>query len=149
MSKKDPRIDAYILKSADFARPVLTHFRTLVHKACPDVEETIKWGMPHFEYKGVICHLAAFKQHCSLGFWNAPAMSDPHQLLNAHGKTAMGHLGIITSLSDLPDDAILVHHERHDAARAVIGRPGDDCVAAAELAIDDVVGGTAVGRIAL
>ena len=69
MKKTDPRIDAYIKKAQTFAQPMLSHLRLLVHKACPHVQETIKWGFPHFEYKGVICSMAAFKQHCSFGFW--------------------------------------------------------------------------------
>ena len=64
-----PRIDAYIAKSADFARPILTRLRGLVHQACPQIEETIKWGFPHFEYKGIVASMAAFKQHASFGFW--------------------------------------------------------------------------------
>ena len=70
MGSKDPRIDAYIAKSAAFARPILTHVRKLVHANCPDVAETIKWSMPHFEYKGgIFCGMAAFKAHCTFGFW--------------------------------------------------------------------------------
>ncbi len=69
MPTYDPRIDAYIDKSASFAQPILTHLRDLVHQACPDVEETMKWSMPHFDYKGVMCSMASFKQHCSVSFW--------------------------------------------------------------------------------
>ena len=46
MGQKDPRVDAYIKKAADFARPILEEIRTRVRAACPDVEETIKWGTP-------------------------------------------------------------------------------------------------------
>jgi uncharacterized protein YdeI (YjbR/CyaY-like superfamily) len=66
----NPKVDAYIAKAQPFAQPILSHVRELVHKACPDVEETIKWSMPFFELRGVILgHMAAFKQHCSIGFW--------------------------------------------------------------------------------
>jgi hypothetical protein len=71
MGKNDPRIDDYIAKSQDFARPILEHLRDLVHKACPEVEETMKWSFPHFDYKGMMCSMAAFKQHCAFGFWKA------------------------------------------------------------------------------
>lgn len=98
-------IDAYIAKSADFAKPILTHLRELVHKACPDVVETIKWGMPSFEYKGILCGFASFKAHCSFGFWKASLMKDNELLLsNAKSEAAMGHLGKLTSLKDLPSD---------------------------------------------
>src|SRR5688500_4106112 len=70
MARKDPRIDAYIANSAAFAQPILKHLRRIVHAGCPDAEETMKWRMPHFDYKGMLCHMAAFKQHCAFGFWN-------------------------------------------------------------------------------
>jgi uncharacterized protein YdeI (YjbR/CyaY-like superfamily) len=103
----DPRIDAYIAKSAEFAQPVLNHVRKLVHETCPDVEETLKWGMPHFEYKGVMCGCAAFKAHCTFGFWKAAFMNDPHGVLKNAEKAAMGSFGKMTGLADLPSDMIL------------------------------------------
>ena len=69
MGKKDPRVDAYISKAAPFARPILTRIRDIVHASCPDVEEAIKWRFPHFMYKGMLCSMAAFKQHAAFGFW--------------------------------------------------------------------------------
>lgn len=102
---KDKKIDAYIAKSADFAMPILNHIRELVHKACPDVEEKIKWSMPFFDYKGeMLCHMASFKQHAVMGFWKASLMKDPSLVENAKSETAMGHLGRITSLKDMPSD---------------------------------------------
>jgi uncharacterized protein YdeI (YjbR/CyaY-like superfamily) len=99
MATNDPRIDAYIEKSRDFAKPILTRIRELVHEACPDVEETMKWSMPHFDYKGMMCSMAAFKAHCAFSFWK-------QSLLDADAfpaeKTAMGSFGRITSLEDLP-----------------------------------------------
>lgn len=105
MPTTDPRIDAYIAKSAPFAQPILNHLRKLVHKACPQTVETMKWSFPHFDYKGeMLCSMAAFKQHCVFGFWKAALMKDPTLLLNAKSETAMGHLGRIKTLKDLPSD---------------------------------------------
>ena len=106
----DTRIDTYIEKSAAFAQPVLKHLRRLVHKACPSVEETIKWGFPHFDYNGILCNMAAFKQHCTFGFWKASIMKDPDQLLKLVGKTAMGNFNKITSLKNLPPDRVLIQY---------------------------------------
>ena len=64
----DPRIDAYIAKAAPFAQPILSHLRDIVHAACPEVVETVKWGMPYFTWNGNLCHMAAFTQHCAFGF---------------------------------------------------------------------------------
>ena len=72
MAKSDPRVDAYIAKSAEFAKPILSYLRDVVHSAVPDVEETIKWGAPHFDYKGMILGIAAFKEHCGVNFWKGP-----------------------------------------------------------------------------
>jgi uncharacterized protein YdeI (YjbR/CyaY-like superfamily) len=108
MINKDPRIDAYIDKSADFAKPILIHIRELVHAACPDVEENWKWNFPVFIYKGAImCNLAAFKAHCSFGFWKASLMDDPDNILETKDREGMGNLGKIESLKDLPKDAVL------------------------------------------
>jgi hypothetical protein len=105
MAKKEKAIDDYISKSADFARPILKHLRKLVHDACPTVEEKMKWSMPHFDYKNeMMCGMAAFKQHCVFGFWKAALMKDPVLVENARSEVAMGHLGRITSLQDLPPD---------------------------------------------
>ena len=108
---KDKRIDAYIAKAPAYAKPVLKKLRVLVHKACPDVTETIKWGMPAFEYKGPMFGIAAFKQHCVGGFWKSKLLDDPKGFLgerSAQGGEAMGNLGRITSLKDLPPDTVFL-----------------------------------------
>jgi len=105
MLATDARIDAYIEKSADFAQPILIHLRKLIHKACPDVKETVKWSMPSFEYKGILCGFAAFKQHCTFGFWKQSLMETDAFPKN---KTAMGSFGRITSLKDLPSDKVMI-----------------------------------------
>lgn len=107
---RDKRIDAYIGKSANFAKPILIHLRGLVHKACPQVEETIKWGFPHFQFKGILCSMAAFKEHCIFAFWKGSVMKDPHRVMSTLGKTAMGSFGRITSRSNLPPDKVLIQY---------------------------------------
>jgi len=110
MAKKDPRIDLYISKSADFAKPILLHLRELVHIACPDVLETIKWSFASFDYQGPMCSMAAFKQHCAFGFWKASLMKDKALIANAESESAMGHYGKITALKDLPSDKKIIAH---------------------------------------
>ena len=111
MGKRSPKIDAYIAKSADFAKPILEHLRELVHKACPEVEETIKWGMPSFDYKGPFFSIASFKEHCGLGFWKAQLLKDPKGYIthryNAGGE-AMGNFGRVSSLKDLPPSKVIL-----------------------------------------
>jgi uncharacterized protein YdeI (YjbR/CyaY-like superfamily) len=109
---KDPRIDAYIAKSADFAKPILKHLRKVVHAGCPEVEETLKWSMPHFDYKGVMCGMAAFKEHCAFGFWKADLVLDRGEGVE---KSGMGSFGCIRSLADLPNEKTLIAYLRKAA----------------------------------
>ena len=102
----DPRIDTYIAKQPDFARPILAHVRAVVHEACPDVEETMKWSMPTFVYGGgILCGMAAFKQHASFGYWK-------HALVVGEGepRDGMGSYGKLTSVKDLPPKKTLLAH---------------------------------------
>lgn len=104
-------IDEYIRKAAPFARPILLHLRALVHKACPHATEAIKWSSPHFEsYGSNLCHMAAFSEHCAFGFWKGSLLEDKQGILQA--QAAMGHLGRITSLEDLPADKVLIAYIR-------------------------------------
>jgi uncharacterized protein YdeI (YjbR/CyaY-like superfamily) len=108
---KDNRVDLYIANVPEFAKPILKHLRNLVHKACPDVKETIKWGMPAFDYYGILCSMASFKQHTVFGFWKGSLLTDPKNYLqkrSAKGGEAMGNFGRITTLKDLPSDTILI-----------------------------------------
>src|SRR5687767_15074699 len=105
MKAKD--LDEYIERSEEFAQPILTHLRALVQESCPGVEEALKWGFPHFVYKGQnLCSMASFKSHCAFGFWLAPLMSDPYNILQlGDGSAAMGQFGRISGMEDLPADA--------------------------------------------
>ena len=116
MGKKDKRIDAYIKNSEEFAKPILNHLRELVHKACPEVEETMKWSFPHFDYKGMMCSMASFKKHCVFGFWKAAIMKDSEQLMEvAKSEVAMGHMGKILTLKDLPSDKVMLGYIKEAA----------------------------------
>lgn len=108
MSKKIKEIDDYISRSKPFARPVLIHLRTLIHETCPDVEEKMKWSFPHFDYKGMMCSMASFKEHCSFNFWKAPLMKGLGGLKTSAEKGGMGVFGKIKSLQDLPSDKKIV-----------------------------------------
>jgi uncharacterized protein YdeI (YjbR/CyaY-like superfamily) len=118
MGTRDARVDAYIARSADFAHGILAHLRDLVHTACPQVTETIKWGHPHFEYKGILCGMAAFKAHCAFGFWRREVVTAAAGEPRAR---AMGQFGRIARLSDLPRDTVLKEAIRHAAARNEAG----------------------------
>src|ERR1700704_1862423 len=109
MPNKDPRVDAYIEKSAPFAKPILIKVRKLIFQACPESEETIKWSFTNYEVHGsMLCSMAAFKEHCAFGFWKASLLEDTEGILQLAERNAMGHLDRLTSLKDLPADKILI-----------------------------------------
>ncbi len=104
----NPKVDVYVAKAAPFAQPILNHLRELVHKSCPEVEETIKWSRPFFEYRGAILgNMSAFKEHCSFGFWGLEigAVLREAKVLREDG---MGSLGRITNVKDLPPDKLML-----------------------------------------
>jgi len=113
-----PRVDAYIASVAPFAQPIL---RQLVHKTLPDVEEAIKWGHPFFIYRGLILgNMAAFKEHCSFGLWGREAAADLRDG-GVYNREAMGVLGKLTSVQDLPSDRELAGYLRTGAAAIATG----------------------------
>ena len=118
----DPRVDAYIEKAAPFAQPILAHLRKLIHDACPRITESVKWGMPFFiQHDVILCHMAAFKQHCAFGFWG----NDMQRALAKDGlksSEAMGVLGRITSLKELPADKVLLTYMRQAAELVETGQ---------------------------
>ena len=112
MPNRDPRVDAYIARAPDFARPVLEHLRAVVHEACPDVQETIKWGMPSFDHHGIMAGMAAFKAHATFGFWKSSLILDD---AGRSAEAAMGQFGRITSVADLPPKRVLAGYVKQAA----------------------------------
>ncbi len=95
----DPRVDAYIAKSAEFARPMLARLREMAHGICPEAEESIKWGAPALVWKGKnLCGFAAFKAH-AVCFVQGEGKSDD--------TAGMGSFGKMRSMGDLPTRAAL------------------------------------------
>lgn len=108
MPTKDARVDAYIANAKPFARPILTHLRRLILKTCPEVVETVKWGMPSYDYKGILCGMAAFKEHATFGFWKHSLLIKRIEKAKKSTEAAMGSMGRITSKDELPSDTVLV-----------------------------------------
>lgn len=113
MKNHSPDVDRYIENAAPFAQPILERIRGAFHKASPEITEAMKWSVPHFEYKGVLGSMAAFKQYVSWGFWKAKLMDDPAGILEPAGAdtTSMG-FGKIKDVKDLPSDKVMVEYVR-------------------------------------
>ena len=108
MSERIAAVDTYIEQARPFAKPILVHLRDVVHAACPQVEESMKWSFPNFGYKGMLCNMAAFKEHVAFGFWKHALLAEQADLPGGLSRDAMGSFGRITSLSDLPPKRQLV-----------------------------------------
>ncbi|MCW5558137.1 MAG: YdeI/OmpD-associated family protein [Verrucomicrobiae bacterium] len=108
MKARDPRVDAYIAQAPEYARPILSRLRELVHTACPEVEEAIKWRCPTFQHQGLLCGMAAFKRHCGFSFWKEKLLLAADWPDHARMKEALERVGRITTLGDLPSDKILL-----------------------------------------
>lgn len=103
--KHNPKVDAYAEKAEDFAKPVFAHLRALIHATCPEVIEEVKWGIPHFDYKGdMMCIFAAYKKHCSFTFYKDALMGDARLKANAGIPAARRFMGKLTDVADLPSD---------------------------------------------
>ena len=122
MATTDPRVDAYIEQAADFARPILKRVRKAFHKGCPEVHEAIKWGKPHFDHQGMLGGMAAFQAHVTVGFWRGKEIEDPAGLFEGVGETDMC-AAKVTSVRDLPTQAVLADYVRRAAALNQEGRP--------------------------
>ena len=116
MPETDPRVDAYINKAAPFAKPILIKLRKLIYQAHPEATETIKWGFPNYEaYGSMFCNMAAFKEHCSFGFWKASLLKDPENILHLADKHAMGHFDKLISVKDIPADKVMIAYLKEAA----------------------------------
>ncbi|MES2058193.1 MAG: YdeI/OmpD-associated family protein [Pseudomonadota bacterium] len=105
----NPKVDAYLDAAEDFAKPILVHVRGLLHANCPEVTEEIKWGNPHFDYKGeMMCIFAAYKNHCSFSFWKDGLMADARLKANADLPAIKRFMGKLMTVTDLPADSDLV-----------------------------------------
>lgn len=108
MENYNTKVDEYIEKSQDFAKPILHYIREIVHAICPDTEEAIKWKFPTFMYKGkILCSMVSFKQYCSLGFWLHDEMKTLKNIETDVEKTNMFSLGKIMKIEDLPSKPLL------------------------------------------
>jgi uncharacterized protein YdeI (YjbR/CyaY-like superfamily) len=109
----DDRISAYIEKAQPFAQPILNRVRDAVHGLLPEAGETMKWGMPFFTLNGRdVAMMAAFKAHAGVGIFDGSPMG---------GGEAMGNLGKLASVNDLPDD--LAARLQKAATLAAAGKP--------------------------
>jgi uncharacterized protein YdeI (YjbR/CyaY-like superfamily) len=119
----DNRVDEYINRSPDFARPILTHLRELVHKGCPEAQEAIKWSTPAFLYRDkILFSMAAFKMHCRFIFWR-PEIAAMARKTGAAADDDGAVVGKVSQISELPADKELLTYIRLARRLAEEGAP--------------------------
>jgi len=107
MARLDRRVDAKFSQAPDFAQPIIQLLRKAIHQACPEVQETLKWGMPAFEYQGLLAIVGIFKSHCSLVLWKHQLLAEKFPELAEIANPSTGKFGRLTKRSDLPSQAKL------------------------------------------
>lgn len=113
MKNFDQKVDDYIANSEDFAKPILTHLRKIIFDTCPEAEEAIKWGTPHYAYKGDhLVMMAGFKNHCSFSLYKAEHMADKQIAESVKAGKKFGFMDKLKALSDLPAEKVLVAYIR-------------------------------------
>lgn len=95
-------VDNYIAKAPEFARPICEALRKLIHKAAPELRETIKWSSPCFEGRGLICGLGAFQKHVRLFFFKGAQVPDPDGVFADGEDNASGRSAKFFSLEEIP-----------------------------------------------
>ena len=120
---RSKQVDDYIAQAAPFARPILRHLRQLIHRGCPEAEESIRWNHASFSYRGkLFAGLGTFKAHATFGFWHR----DMEKILaqaGLHTDDAAGLLGRLTSLNDLPNDRTMLRFIKAAVALQDSGKP--------------------------
>jgi hypothetical protein len=87
----DPRVDAYIDQLPAWQQRVCHEVRALVHRADPEVTETIKrTRQPYFVLQGNVCALLAAKDHVNVFLYDGAIVEDPEGIITAghENKTA-------------------------------------------------------------
>lgn len=110
MGTRNRKVDAYIAKSADWSRPILSTLRDRMHETCPDVEEDIKWGRPSFMYHGkILAGMSAFKEHCALYYWNGGQI-----VTERAGETTgpTSQFGRLKTVKDIPAKKVIAGYTK-------------------------------------
>jgi hypothetical protein len=77
-------IEARIKELGDWRGKMLSHLRTLVKEADPEVVEEWKWrGVPVWSHDGLICTGETYKNVVKMTFAKGAALKDPAGLFNS------------------------------------------------------------------
>src|SRR4051812_1955809 len=97
-------VDDYIANAPECTRPILTKMRGIFRRASPELEESIKWGVPCYTHRGMVGGFAAYTKHVSWGLWKTELLDDPDRII---GRGIMRG-GQITKISEIPPPSKLI-----------------------------------------
>lgn len=77
-SRTSPDVDRYLRHSPVLIRSLMSELRRIIHATIPDVEESIKYTVPFYTRKGLLCYLSPLKTKDGvyIGFAKGNQMSD-------------------------------------------------------------------------
>ena len=87
MTPVDIGTEKMLSGKTDSIKELFFTLRQVIVEVDDSIVESIKWGMPHFDYEGIMCGVGAFKNHVSIWFHKGDKMSNNLNLFNAETDT--------------------------------------------------------------
>lgn len=76
---------------------VASEVRNFIRRAAPELAEEMKYGVPFYTFKGMVCYLNVPKSGVVLGFPNGTIMSDVFELFSGNNLKQIRHIPIPSS----------------------------------------------------
>lgn len=106
-TRLNPIVTDYINNVEPFAKPIVKKLRAIFLKADKRLVENVKWGLPSYEYKGIVGGFASFKNHVAWGLWKSSLLKDPKGAIGLARASIMS-AGKLSSVKDLPKEQHLI-----------------------------------------
>lgn len=111
MSKIHPNasqlINEYIFKRNENDQVILNNLRSIILYVDNRIEEDWKWGVPCYNYKGLLCWTAGFKNHVGINFFKGILIEDTYKSFIEDKKDKKGSRFIrFKSLDDINEKVI-------------------------------------------
>jgi len=113
MGAHDPRVDDYLERLPDWQRETLQQVRDVLHRADPEMAETIKRSVqPYFVLDGNVAAFLAARDHVNVFVYDGGIVPDPEGLITAgEGNKTARTIGFREG-DDIPEDALLAFFRR-------------------------------------
>lgn len=93
-STKSNAVDLYLRHTPKHQRELMSIVRRIIQSTLPDVEESIKFGVPFYSRKGLLCYLSPLKKQegIYIGFVKGYRMSDESGLFTGKDLKQIRHM---------------------------------------------------------